>query len=85
MEQTVAQVTLSGLTQLQQLGLAGILGSFLLIGLAVAIWHCERRTKDNQQAYREDAKANREVLQGVTEAINGVNLTIAELKGRIDK
>jgi|GEM_PF-4814765 len=96
MEQAVSAATLNGLTELQQLGLAGVLGSFLLLGLGIAIWHCEtRRRADqearqeeariNREAYQAEAKANREVLSGATEAINGVRVTLAEMKGRLEK
>lgn len=81
----VVSVTANGLTQLQQLGLAGVLGSFLLIGLGVAIWHCERRTKQNQEAYREEAKANREVNDKLADSIGGLTVVVAELKGKIDR
>lgn len=81
----VVQAGADGLTELQQYGLAGIFCSFLLIALAVAIWHCERRTKENQQAYREDAAANREVLRGLNDTLTGVQIAIAKLEGKLDK
>lgn len=81
----IIEVTANGLTQLQQLGLAGVLGSFLLISLGLAIWHCERRTKENQQAYREDALANREVLTGVKDALTDMRIAIVEIKAKQDK
>lgn len=81
----IIQAGTNGLTELQQYGLAGIFCSFLLIALAVAIWHCERRTKENQQAYREDAAANREVNNGLKDALTGVQIAIAKLEGKLDK
>lgn len=81
----VIQAGASGLTELQQYGIAGIFCSFLLVGLAVAIWHCERRTKENQQAYREDAAANREVLVGLKDTLVGVQIAIAKLEGKLEK
>lgn len=81
----VVQAGANGLTELQQYGLAGVFCSFLLIVLVVAIWHCERRTKENQQAYREDAAANREVNNGLKDALTGVQIAIAKLEGKLGK
>lgn len=92
----IVQVTANGLTQMQQLGLAGVLGSFLLIGMAVAIWHCESRRKAdvaaraeeakiNREAYQAEAAANREVLSGLNNTLTGVQIAIAKLEGKLDK
>lgn len=83
----IVQVTTNGLTQLQQLGLAGVFLSFIFIGgffiIRYLSVHCEKRTDAALAAYKEDAAANRDVLRGVEGALNGVQLTIAKIEGKI--
>lgn len=83
----IVQVTTNGLSQLQQLGLAGVFLSFIFIGGFFVIRylsvHCEKRTDAALAAYKEDAAANREVISGVKDALVGVQVTIAKLEGKI--
>lgn len=85
----VITVTTNGLTQLQQLGLAGLFLSFIFIGGGWAIWYfaksCRAHADLNAEAYKEDAKANREVLNGVKDALVGVQITIAKFEGKLEK
>lgn len=83
----ITQTSLHGLTQLQQLGLAGIFLSLLLLFGMAAIWylarHCEKRTDASLSAFKDEAALNRQVISNNTEAFNGVQVTLARMEGRI--
>ena len=77
----------SGLTELQQLGIAGIFLSFLLIGgifmLKCFMNDCQKRQESAIDMWREDAKENRAVIEKNTEAFYGVQIAIVKLEGKI--
>ena len=89
MEQAMATATLQGLTQVQQLGLAGVFLTFIFIMAGIALWyfanHCEKRSDAALEAYKEEVKENRVVINRNTEAFNGVQITLARLEGKVDK
>lgn len=88
-EAITTQTTISGLTRLQELGLAGIFLSFILLGGVVALWyfarHCEERTERARMAYEEEAKQSRGVIEKNTEAFHGVQLALVRLEGKIER
>lgn len=81
--------TITGLTSLQEYGLAGLFLSFILIGGVIAIRyfasHCEKRTEAVLTAYKDEAHQNRLVIEKNTEAFHGVQMAIVELKGKVEK
>lgn len=89
MEQAISESALNGLTSLQQLGLAGIFLSFLLMGAIVAIWYfarnCDRRTEASIQAFKDESSSNRHVIEKNTDAFNGVQIALARIESRMDK
>lgn len=89
MDEQLANATLNGLTELQQLGLAGIFLSFIFILGGLGLWyfarHCEKRSDANLGAYKEEVKETRGVVEKNTEAFNGVQIALARLEGKLDK
>lgn len=87
--EAMTQTATSGLTQLQEYGLAGIFLSFLLIGGVLAIryfaMHCERRTEAALDAYQKEAEQSRAVVAKNTEAFQGVQIALVKLESKIDK
>ncbi len=94
----LTQPTINGLTQMQQLGLAGIFLSFIFIGGILAIWYfarnCDKRTEAsigsfkeesaaNRQAFREESAANRAVVEKNTEAFQGVQVALARIEVKV--
>lgn len=76
-----------GLTQLQQLGIAGVMLSLLLCLGFTGLWyfakHCEKRTDASLTAFKEEAAQNREVIEKNTVAFMGVQTAIARIDGRL--
>lgn len=87
MDLTAPAVT--GLTTLQEYGLAGLFLSLILIGGVVAIRyfasHCEQRTQAVLDAYKGEANQNRAVIEKNTEAFHSVQMAIVKLEGKIEK
>lgn len=83
----LTQPTVYGLTQLQQLGLAGIFLSFIFIGGLIAIWyfshHCDKRTEASISAFKDESAANRAVIEKNTEAFNGVQVALARIEVKV--
>ena len=88
-ESALADATLQGLTQTQQLGLAGVFLSFIFIGGICAIWYfahnCDKRTEASVTAFKNESAANRSVIEKNSEAFNGVQIALARIEVRIDK
>lgn len=89
MEAAIAESTVTGLTKMQELGLAGIFLSFLLIGAGLAVWyfarHCERRTSLATEAFQAEAAQNRAVIEKNTSAFQGVQIALVELRGKVER
>lgn len=85
----IIQSTATGLTQMQELGLAGIFLSLLLSGGIFAVWffarHCEKRTETALDAYKEEAERSRTVVEKNTEAFHGVEKALVRLEVKIER
>lgn len=83
----LTQPTINGLTQMQQLGLAGIFLSFIFIGGIAAIWYfsrnCDKRTEASITAFQSESSANRAVIEKNTEAFNGVQVALARIEVKV--
>ena len=79
----------SGLTKLQEYGLAGLFLSMLLMGGMFAVWffarHCEKRTDAALSAYKEQAERSDEITEKNTEALHGVKIALVELRAKIER
>ena len=88
MEEAFTNATLNGLTELQQLGLAGVFLSFIFILGGLGLWyfarHCEKRSDANLEAYKEEVAQTRNVVEKNTEAFNGVQIALARMEARRD-
>lgn len=83
--QTAAQ----GLSQLQQLGLAGVFLSLIFIG---GLWvvrtfkqDCEKRTDAALEAFKHESSQNREVIEKNTEGFYGMREALIKLEAKIEK
>lgn len=78
----------SGLTEIQQLGIAGIFLSLLLIGgifmLKYFMNDCQKRQESAINMWREDAKENRSVIEKNTEAWHGMQIAVVKLESKIE-
>ena len=85
----ITQTAASGLTQIQQFGIAGIMLSLLLCGGVFAIWyfarHCEKRTDEAIEAYKEEAKLNRSAIDKNTEAFHNLSLTLTRMDAKLER
>lgn len=88
MDNTISNATLNGLSELQQLGLAGIFLSFIFIMGITAIWyfarHCEKKSDAALQAYKDEVKETRDVVNKNTDAFNGVKVALVRLEGKVN-
>lgn len=79
----------TGLTSLQQLGIAGIFASLLIIGAVYMLKYfmndCQKRHESAVSMWREDAKENRAVIQKNTEAFQSVQIAIVKLESKIEQ
>jgi hypothetical protein len=79
----------SGLTKMQEFGLAGIFLSLLLSGGVFAVWffarHCEKRTDAALSAYHEQAERSDAVAEKVTTALHGVQIALVKLESKIER
>lgn len=84
----ITATAVTGLTQLQQLGIAGIFLSLLLIGgifmLKYFMNDCQKRHETAVNMWREDARENRAVIEKNTEAFHGVQIAIVKLESKIE-
>lgn len=98
METVLVDSTLNGLTNMQQLGLAGLFLSFIFIGGIAIIYYfaknCDRRTEQsiasfkdesvaNRSMFKEESAANRAVIEKNTEAFNGVQIALARIEVKV--
>jgi hypothetical protein len=85
----LTQSAAQGMTQLQQMGLAGLFLSFILIG---GIWvvrtfkqDCEKRTDAALEAFKREGTQNREVIEKNTEGFHGMREALIKLEAKIEK
>lgn len=85
----ITQTAASNLLSLAEYGIAGLFLSLLIIGgvfiLRYFMVHCEKRTEANTSALEKRADASDAVIEKNTEAFHSLNITLTELKGKLEK
>lgn len=79
----------TGMTTLQEYGLAGLFLSLIFAGGVWAIryfaTHCEKRTEAAVEAYKVEAAQNRAVIDKNTAAFYDMKIALTELRGSMNQ
>lgn len=89
MDPITTTVATTGLTGIQEYGIAGIFLSFLFIGAVFFLKYfmndCQTRHTQAVDMWKEQSIMNREVIQENVKAVASLQFAIIELKNKIDK